>query len=269
MKAMQHHFDVELATKYGIVEAILINNFQFWLARNVANQTHFHDGRYWTYNSVNSFAKLFPYLTADKIRRALERLVEYGVLIKGNYNENPTDRTSWYSLNDDYMPIWQQCQSDLAATPNGFGTDAECNNTYNNSTDNIPYNVEDNSSRIINNTSNNISSSKEKKKKGLDLSFISIEYSPIIERWLKYKSEKHQGYTQTGIESLYRRLLKLSNGDARVADQIVEYSMAQLYSGIFVPNELKQISQHGSNNQTSGNMFSAAADELRRQRTTF
>ena len=118
MARIQHHFDVNIATELGIVEAILVNNFQYWIAQNIANGRHFYDGRYWTYNSVQAYSKYFPYLSHDKIRRAIDKLVSKGVLVRGNYNKDPKDRTSWYALSDEYVPIWQGSQDDLANLPN-------------------------------------------------------------------------------------------------------------------------------------------------------
>ena len=40
-------------------------------------------------------------------------------------------------------------------------------------------------------------------KKELDLSFVPADYLPIIERWVKYKQERKQAYTQSGIEACY------------------------------------------------------------------
>lgn len=110
------------------------------------------------------------------------------------------------------------------------------------------------------------SGSQERKKKGLDLSFMGLEYQVVFERWLKHKSEKRQSYTQSGIEAQYRRLLKMSNGDARVADQIVEYSIAQNYDGIYPPDELKQSKQqsYGNSTQTGGGFFCQLADTIKR-----
>ena len=56
---MTHHFDIDTAQELGVTGAILIANFQFWIAKNVANSKHFHDDRHWTYNSVKAFSKLF------------------------------------------------------------------------------------------------------------------------------------------------------------------------------------------------------------------
>ena len=46
---MKHIFDVNIAKEYGIEIAILLENMNFWLEKNRANNTNFFDGRYWTY----------------------------------------------------------------------------------------------------------------------------------------------------------------------------------------------------------------------------
>ena len=59
---MIHSFDIEVAKKYGITEAILLNNINFWIEKNKANEINFYDGYYWTFNSKKAFSELFPYL---------------------------------------------------------------------------------------------------------------------------------------------------------------------------------------------------------------
>ena len=100
---MYHSFDVELATKYGMVEAILLNHICFWLTKNKANNVHAHEGRYWTYSTVKALSDLYPYLTPNQVRRAMEKLKEKGLIIDGEYNTKPFDRTKWYSLSDAAM----------------------------------------------------------------------------------------------------------------------------------------------------------------------
>lgn len=97
---MEHQFCVELASCYGIEEAIIIQNLYFWIKKNVANGDNFYDGRYWTYNSSKAFSILFPYMTESKIYRVLKSLEEKGLIVKGNYNDTKYDRTTWYSLSD-------------------------------------------------------------------------------------------------------------------------------------------------------------------------
>ena len=43
---MNHSFSVEIATKYGMLEAILLEHLNFWIAKNKANETNFYDGLY-------------------------------------------------------------------------------------------------------------------------------------------------------------------------------------------------------------------------------
>lgn len=109
---MIHSFKVSDAEKYGMLEAVILGNFRFWVANNRANGRHQHDGKTWTYNSVQALTELFPYASIDKVRRAIERLVDRGVLVKGCYNESPYDRTAWYAFADEI------CQLDLAPVPN-------------------------------------------------------------------------------------------------------------------------------------------------------
>ena len=93
-------FDSDVATKYGLREAILFQSICYWITRNKANEVAFYDGRYWTFNSVSAWSELYPFLTEKQIRSTLESLVSQGLLIKGNYNKNPFDKTAWYSLTE-------------------------------------------------------------------------------------------------------------------------------------------------------------------------
>lgn len=98
---MIHSFETEDAAKYGLVEAVMLNNFRYWISHNKANKAHEHDGKTWTYNSVKAFESLFPYLTANQIRRCLESLITQGVLVRGNYNISAYDKTSWFAFSDE------------------------------------------------------------------------------------------------------------------------------------------------------------------------
>lgn len=127
---MQHSFDVELAKEYGILEAILIQNIYFWIEKNKANNKHFYDGRYWTYNSRKAFSEMFPYASEKQIRRALEKLESLNILITGNYNKQWSDRTLWYSFSDVGLSIVQKRQMQLSEKsndkcPNGQMTNAQ------------------------------------------------------------------------------------------------------------------------------------------------
>ena len=116
---MQHHFDVELAKEYGILEAILLDNFCFWTSKNVANGVHIHDGHVWTYNSVKAFAEMMPYASPKQIRSALSHLETDGLIITGNFNKSHYDRTKWYSLTDKALSICHYENFHLPSGENG------------------------------------------------------------------------------------------------------------------------------------------------------
>ena len=131
---MQHHFDIEIAEAYGLNEAIILNNRRFWVIHNEANGTNFHDGRYWTYNSMKAFEELFPYMKPKSIRNALDKLENEGLLLTGNYNKLAFDRTKWYSLSDKGYALFQQFKSicptgqmDLTHRANGFDSQGNSN----------------------------------------------------------------------------------------------------------------------------------------------
>lgn len=104
---MVHKFSVEVAQRYGIEEAILLENLYFWCMKNQANGRHIYDGKAWTYNSVKAFKELFPYMTPSKIRRALLHLEEEGLIVSGNYNEIKYDRTTWYAVTELANPFFK------------------------------------------------------------------------------------------------------------------------------------------------------------------
>ena len=94
-------FDSELAKEYGVPEAIMIQCIQFWVAKNKANGKHFYDGTYWMYNSLTALQKLLPFFSTMQIKRTLTKLVDLGIIKKGNYNQTPYDRTNWYGFVDE------------------------------------------------------------------------------------------------------------------------------------------------------------------------
>lgn len=153
---MNHSFDIEHARLYGIPEAIFIGHFQFWIIKNRANGTHQHDGRTWTYNSVKAFGILFPYLSGDQIRRALDSLEKkHGVLVTGFYHKDKGKRDKWYAFADEaaFLPAAPHLAknpnagkkgadthlaknpSGLVETPKPFGENPKCTNETDITTD--------------------------------------------------------------------------------------------------------------------------------------
>lgn len=122
---MQHNFDVDIATEYGMLEAILLNNLWFWIEKNRANDVNYYDGYYWTYNSTRAFNELFPYVSQRQIQNALKRLIEAEILQTGNYNKVAYDRTLWYAFTEKGECIMQKREIHYAKKGNGKDKNAQ------------------------------------------------------------------------------------------------------------------------------------------------
>lgn len=92
----------EVIAKYGIEESLILDSFIFWCCKNEVSETHLHDGRYWTFNSLNAIASMFS-LSQKQIRRVVRNLVNAKVLLVGNFNETKFLRTSWYAVDFDKL----------------------------------------------------------------------------------------------------------------------------------------------------------------------
>lgn len=201
-----YSFDAKDAMEHGVEAAVILYNIRFWILKNKANERHFHDGRYWTYNSKKAWAALFPFIPETRVRRIIDSLVKKGVLVTGNYNSSPFDRTLWFAFAN-------PGQLDLSNLPNGFGTSASP----------IPDNKTDNKQE------------KEKLKKEKVESFGEYEpLRPALERWLAYKKERKETYKSLqSIMILAKKLDRLSGNSLSVAEEIVDQSIANNWSGLF------------------------------------
>lgn len=90
-------FDPKVAKKVGTDAAIILSNIEYWVFHNKTNGTNYYDGCYWTYNSLDAFAKQFAYLTAKQIRTCLKKLEDNGYIKTGNFNKSKYDHTKWYT----------------------------------------------------------------------------------------------------------------------------------------------------------------------------
>ncbi len=90
---------INIAKKYGIPTAIILHNIMYWVDHNKSNMKNFHDGYYWTYNTSQAFIKDLPDLTLRQIRYAINKLIEDGLILTGNYNEN-CSRMLWYTYTE-------------------------------------------------------------------------------------------------------------------------------------------------------------------------
>lgn len=99
---MPHCFEVELAEKYGIFEAILIEFFKIDIEANKAHLVNFHDGMYWSVITMKELQTIHPYMTIARIKSATEHLQREGILLIGSFGKDHDNRnrTKWYTLTE-------------------------------------------------------------------------------------------------------------------------------------------------------------------------
>jgi hypothetical protein len=97
---MNHAFNIDIAKKYDVNQAIMIENLAFWIKKNKANKKNFKEGYYWTYNSKKAFTELFPYWTERQIGTIFEKLIKNKIILSKQFNKDKWDRTNWYTIAD-------------------------------------------------------------------------------------------------------------------------------------------------------------------------
>lgn len=102
-------YDVELACIIGDRPATLLNQVHYWLEitskiddKDIMAK-HYHDGKWWIYNTFEQWHEQFPYWSIITIKRIIAKLEDLNLLISGNYNKYGYDRTKWYTINYDVL----------------------------------------------------------------------------------------------------------------------------------------------------------------------
>lgn len=260
---MRHSFSVELALKIGIEKALIADNIAYWVANAKANNRNLNNGKFWVYNSTNSWLKLLPELRSDgkddtkKLSRLLNELENKDkIIVSNNFNENKTDRTKWYTLSEEYEylvyeHITKDDNADNNDTQNTFSKNKECisqiqENDVSNTRDDVsntrePYLknekcIKNNNQRqfkpiqtTIQTNSNSIGgdekiSDANKKLQKQENKNLNLE---AFEEWCEYKGKN---YSSKG-KSLSANFL--SKYDKTTQMQMVESSIRNGYKGLF------------------------------------
>ncbi|KZU55214.1 replication protein [Lactiplantibacillus plantarum] len=115
-----------LAVKVGLNEAIVLQQFHYWLNRS----NNERDGYKWIYNSYTSWHKQFPFWSIKTLKRAITSLEKDEFLISGNYNKAGFDKTKWYRINYEKLegqPLGQNGPTNSPECPNGVAQNGPTN----------------------------------------------------------------------------------------------------------------------------------------------
>lgn len=232
---MQHSFNVEIAKKYGILEAVLLNHLWFWIKKNKANNTNYFDGNYWTFNSTKAFSELFPYVSERQIKYALKHLREEEIIKVGNYNKDTRDRTLWYAFTEKGETIVQNCPMESS-----FLSDTKVRNVRALPDINTDINTDNNNK-------------KERKKTSYDEILNSMvedeEVKNSIYEFIKMRKLIKKPMTDRALTMLINKLEKLSS-DKDIQIKILEQSILKNWTDIYPYKEENNYAGYQGNAKT-------------------
>lgn len=219
-----------LATLIGLNEAIVLQQIQYWIRKNMSDptkeHTHFIDGRWWTYNQISEWEKQFPFWSYNTVKRTIAALEQTGILVSGHYNKDkfgrpdPRNRTKWYTI--DYEIITMHCakvndalaQNELmrrmADTEDGYGKSPSEPSIYALAQNELMQELKLGQSYTETNKTEN---KKEKNAQARDYEFSngkSVALKTLPEDWeilpaLREKVKQEYGLTDTQITDAGKR----------------------------------------------------------------
>lgn len=110
-----------LAEKIGLNEAIVVQQVHYWIEmyRNTKDEKikekHFHDGKWWIYNTYDEWHKQFPFWCLRTLKSVFQKAIDKEVLLVGHYNIRKYDHTNWYTVNYDKVESLVNTDSAISA----------------------------------------------------------------------------------------------------------------------------------------------------------
>lgn len=93
----------DVAEKYGHDEAIFAQRVYFWISKNKKSNKNSHEGRTWTYDSLENLANRFKWWSRRQIQRIIASCISQGLIMTGAHSDKKRDRTTWFTLTDQGM----------------------------------------------------------------------------------------------------------------------------------------------------------------------
>lgn len=106
-------FNMVLVRELGFNKAMLLSDIIFFCNYNMSRNQNFYEGRFWTYDTLESITKRNFYLTSNQVEKALRNLCDEGYIVKGNFNKVQFDRTSWYAPTDKGIELYNYAWTTL------------------------------------------------------------------------------------------------------------------------------------------------------------
>ena len=207
-----HSFSVELATKIGLREAIILQHFYWWYEHNESIKAMNIDGHVWFYLSTAKIQEVYPYLSTQAVKTIVGHLIDEGYLVKDHKGEGQDkfDRTTWYSLTDKAIQLFH-----LPISTNG---DAEISHKVNNIVVNNISSYEENI---------NISNPKPRKFDFLKALLAAGVEPEVAQAWMQVRKAKKAVNTEIAWKAVERELSKTSTP----AGECIRFAVEHSWSG--------------------------------------
>lgn len=220
---MQYYFDVGLAERYSVDEAIFVHNIAYWCWKNECNGKNIHEGTAWTYNTTAALVKLFPFWTKSQIERIIKKCVEHGLLLVCINNQKAMDRTRSFAITEIVKCIYRNREMDFTESGKPFYENANCYNE----TDNKPNSNTDSTDRFA-------VLPKELKPRLIEFIGDSQELADAFDGFLQMrKGKKKPIKTGHALGLLLNRLQEFSNGDRHIMAQMLDTSTLSSWDSVY------------------------------------
>lgn len=221
-----HSFSVELATTLGLEKTLILQHFYYWHLSNKDNEGMFKDNHTWFFTSRKNILNTFPYLTERKIRDAIDKLIKYGYVLKGNYNPDKMKKTNWYALTKKSLKLFDQSSVNMSNDWSKCPTKDIINQDNNIEKESISKDIPKKEENLSPKSLQSPLGEKEKssaKKKEKPLPFEDEELRKMWEELVKYPDWQRK--TDHAIDLRIKQLERLAKGDVNYARAIMRQTL--------------------------------------------
>ena len=264
---VRRFYDDEIATLFGLNEAILLNDFAYWIRKNRENGAAFHDGRYWTYSTANELCKRFPFWSERTIRRAIGRLVAGGCIDKGHFSPGGSDRTTWYTITEKAEELLKktiQSPCDYSYGQNDHMHSVKM-------TKSTGQNDQMETVKMTKSTNNKKREEKRENKKNTRAKLAPPFENPspeILESWegfVEMRKARRNALTERAAKLIANKLERLAPGNDAMKAAILDQSVERGWQGVFpLKNDTQRRTARSGGQQSAEELYEEAMDIMKK-----
>jgi hypothetical protein len=110
---LTHSFDREIAIVCGLEAACIFTHICFWIEQNQMHGINQFEGRTWTYMTYEQISEKLGYLSLKQVRLGIAKLVEHGLIMKGDFSTDRFVKPTYYAVCDESIFRFSKNSSDV------------------------------------------------------------------------------------------------------------------------------------------------------------